>query len=71
LTEYPVKWITGNFKGPFTDYEPMWYSAVGFLILKTMIINAILPMVMTVMGFALPWIKRKKDMKWGNDRYVT
>jgi hypothetical protein len=36
-----------------------------------MIINAILPMVMTVMGFALPWIKRKKDMKWGNDRYVT
>jgi hypothetical protein len=31
------------FHGPFDDYDPVWYSQVGFLIVKTMIINSILP----------------------------
>ena len=36
-----------------------------------MIINAILPIVALVQGWAIPWISRKIDMKFGNDRYIT
>jgi hypothetical protein len=36
-----------------------------------MIINAILPFSALALGWGLPWIHRKMDMKWGNDRYVT
>lgn len=36
-----------------------------------MIINAILPYVMLGMGWGIPWLHRKMDMKWGNNRYVT
>jgi hypothetical protein len=36
-----------------------------------MIINAILPFSGLALGWGLPWIHRKMDMKWGNDRYTT
>lgn len=71
LTEHPPHFITNNFKGPHHDYGPEWYAEVGFLILKTMIINAFLPFSGLALGWGLPWIHRKMDMKWGNDRYVT
>ena len=71
LTEHPPHFITNIFNGPFYDYEPEWYAQVGFLILKTMIINATLPFSDLALGWGLPWIHRKMDMKWGNDRYTT
>jgi len=71
LTEHSPHWITKYFTGPYYDYDPVWYPNVGFLILKTMIINAFLPYVALAMGWGLPWLLRKMDMKWGNDRYVT
>ena len=45
LTEHPPHCITDFFKGPFYDYDPNWYALVGFLILKTMIINAFMPFI--------------------------
>ena len=36
-----------------------------------MIINAFIPISDMIQGWGLPWILRKMDMKWGNDRYVT
>jgi len=71
LTAYAPKFITSNFTGPHHDYGPEWYAEVGFLILKTMIINAFLPFSGLALGWGLPWIHRKMDMKWGNNRYVT
>lgn len=71
LTEHPPHFITNIFTGPFYDYEPEWYAQVGFLILKTMIINALLPFSGLALGWGPPFIHRKMDMKWGNDRYVT
>lgn len=71
LTEHPPHFITNIFKGPYYDYEPEWYAAVGFLILKTMIINAFMPFVGLATGYFIPKLKRKMDMKWGSDRYVT
>lgn len=71
LTEHPPHFITNNFQGPYYDYDPEWYSEVGFLILKTMIINAILPFVALGTGWGIPALKRRMDMKWGKDRYVT
>jgi hypothetical protein len=44
---------------------------VGFLIFKTMCINAFMPFVGLGTGWAIPLLKRKMDMKWGNDRYKT
>jgi uncharacterized membrane protein YidH (DUF202 family) len=71
LTEHPPHFITKHFVGPYYDYEPEWYAAVGFLILKTMIINAFLPFSGLALGYFLPLLKRKMDMKWGKNRYVT
>jgi hypothetical protein len=34
-------------------------------------INAFLPFILLFIGWAIPWVKRKIDMRWGNDRYVT
>jgi hypothetical protein len=36
-----------------------------------MVINAFLPFFMLFIRWAIPWIKRKIDMKFGNNRYVT
>ena len=41
------------------------------MILKTMIINAFLPFILLFVGWSIPWLERKIDMRWGNDRYVT
>ena len=71
LTEHPPHFITEHFTGPYHDYEPEWYAAVGFLILKTMIINAFMPFVGLATGYFIPLLKRKMDMNWGKDRYVT
>jgi len=71
LTEHPPHFITKHFVGPYYDYEPEWYAAVGFLILKTMIINAFLPFSGLAMGYFIPLLKRKMDMKFGKNRYVT
>lgn len=71
LTEHPPHFITNLFQGPYYDYEPEWYAMVGFLIFKTMCINAFMPFVGLFTGYAIPLLKRKMDMKWGKDRYVT
>jgi hypothetical protein len=57
LTEHAPHFLTNNFTGPFYDYDPEWYVAVGFLILKTMIINAILPFSALAMGKYIPALK--------------
>jgi len=36
-----------------------------------MMINAFLPFVGLAMGWAIPLLHRRMDMKWGTDRYVT
>jgi len=71
LTEHHPFWLTKYFKGPFYDYMPQWYGDIGFLIVKTMIINSILPYVGLVSAFLVPWLKRKMDRKFGDDTYVT
>lgn len=34
------------FRGPYLDYDPGWYSVVGYLLVYTMIFNAIFPPIM-------------------------
>jgi hypothetical protein len=38
--------LASIFRGPFLDYEPAWYSAVGYLLVQTMLINAFFPVIM-------------------------
>jgi len=71
LTEHSPHWLTQYFRGPFYDYMPGWYSVVGFLITKTMIINSIMPYIGLVTAFMIPALKRKMDRKFGSDVYVT
>lgn len=71
MTEHEPKAITKYIKGTYYDYFPAWYSDVGMKILQTMIVNSIMPYVTLVTGFAIPWVKRKLDRKFGNDPYVT
>lgn len=71
MTEHSPIWLTKYFKGPFYDYMPDWYGNVGFLIVKTMIINSIMPYISLCTTFAIPAIKRKMDRKWGSNVYVT
>lgn len=71
MTEHSPKFITKYLSGTYYDYMPAWYGDVGMKILQTMIINSIMPYVTLTTGFAIPWLKRKLDRKWGNDPYVT
>lgn len=57
--------------GPFTDYVPDWYGNVGLIILKTMVINAFMPLINIVKGWAVPAIKQKLDNKFSGDIYKT
>lgn len=34
------------FRGPYLDYDPEWYPVVGYLLVYTMIFNAIFPVIM-------------------------
>lgn len=57
--------------GPFADYSPLWYSTVGFKIVQTMIINAILPYVTLATSFIIPKLKRSLDNKFSGSFYQT
>jgi len=71
LAEHQPKFLTKYFEGPFYDYMPDWYSNVGFKIVQTMIINAIMPYVALVTAIVVPALKQKLDRKFGKDHYVT
>jgi len=59
------------FNGPFYDYLPLWYTAVGYKLTQTMIINSIFPVIEFGINFSKLWVFRKMDRKWGKDTYVT
>jgi len=71
MTEHSPKFITKFIKGTFYDYMPDWYANVGFKIVQTMIINAIMPYVALATSFIVPALKRKLDRKFGSDVYKT
>jgi hypothetical protein len=71
LTEHNPQSVTKYFKGPFYDYMPEWYGTVGVLIVKTMIINSIMPYVGLVTAFAVPALKRKIDNGFTDNVYKT
>jgi hypothetical protein len=57
------KFITKNFNGPFTDFTPDWYSEVGSIIVRTMIINAFIPYAMLIYLGLYKWYRRWSDHK--------
>jgi len=71
LTEHSPHFITKYFKGPFYDYMPEWYSTVGVLLVKTMIINSMMPYAGLCTAFVVPFLKQKWDRKFGDDKYET
>jgi hypothetical protein len=71
MSEHEPKIITKYIKGPFYDYMPDWYSNVGFKIVNTMIINAIMPLVALATAFVVPALKRLIDRRFGSDIYVS
>jgi len=50
---------------------PEWYRIVGFLIVKTMIINSMMPYIGLCTAFAIPALKRWMDRGFSNDIYKT
>ena len=63
------------FNGPFNDYMPIWYSAVGYTIVQTMIINAFMPVISQVISDVLKAWGQRRDQSWEKDpakaKYVT
>ena len=57
--------------GPFHDYGPEWYAAVGGKVVETMIINSILPYVGLVAGAVVPKLKQYLDNGFSGDPYRT
>lgn len=49
------------FSGPFNDYTDRWYSIVGAQIVKTMIINALMPPISEAIPYVLKWFERRGD----------
>jgi len=71
MSEHQPKFITKYIQGPFFDYMPDWYSNVGYKIVQTMIINAIMPYIGLATAFIVPALKRKLDRKFSSDVYKT
>lgn len=69
LSEHQPHFLTNFVQGKFYDYQPDWYSNVGFKVVQTMIINAILPYVTLTTSFLIPALKRKVDRKFGSNVY--
>jgi len=46
-----------SFDGPFYDYQPNWYSIVGYKIVQTMLINAIFPILTEVFPVFIQWLR--------------
>lgn len=49
------------FDGPFYDYQPGWYAVVGYRIVQTMIINALLPILFESLPIFTSWLFQRVD----------
>lgn len=56
------------FNGPFYDYSDKWYAVVGSQIVKTMIINSILPPCVEAVPIIMGWFFRRMDQSWAKDK---
>ena len=63
LSEYRPYFLTKYFRGPYSDYQPMWYSQVGHRLVEIMLINSINPYISLGTTFAIPWVMRMLDSK--------
>jgi hypothetical protein len=64
-TGFPLFWLAKKFGGTFYDYSPQWYVDVGFKIVQTMLIQAIIiPVSTLVMGFGLPFAMKLYDSRF-------
>jgi len=61
-------WI---FDGPFNDFIPLWYRAVGYTVTQTMIINALMPVFVHMIVSLIAWLKRKSDKRCKSNEYDT
>jgi hypothetical protein len=59
------------FKGPFYDYTPAWYTAVGYRLTQTMLINAFFPFIEFGIAYTRFSLARKMDRSWSSDTYKT
>ena len=58
-------------QGPFYDYLPKWYVAIGYKLTQTMIINSIFLYVEFGIAWTKAFVFRRMDRKMGSDTYVT
>ena len=63
--------LSSVFKGPFYDFTPDWYTAVGYRLTQTMLINAFFPFIEFGIAYTKLTLMRKKDRSWGSDTYKT
>lgn len=71
FSEVDIPLAKSIFNGPFYDYLPLWYTAVGYKLTQTMIINSIFPYIEFGIAYSKLWVFRKMDRKWGTDTYST
>jgi hypothetical protein len=53
--------------GPYNDYSSKWYGDVGSTIVKTMLINMMMPLISFKVQELLHWYKVRKDQNWEQD----
>jgi len=53
--------LASQFNGPFSDYTDKWYAMVGSQIVKTMLINAFLPLVFEAQPIIESWFFQRLD----------
>jgi hypothetical protein len=63
--------LASLFKGPFYDFTTKWYTAVGYRLTQTMLINAFFPFIEFSIAYSKLWTFRKMDRSWSSDTYKT
>jgi hypothetical protein len=63
--------LASIFNGPFYDFTPRWYTAVGYRLTQTMLINSVFPYIEFCIAYSQRFVFRRMDRSWGSDTYKT
>jgi hypothetical protein len=71
FSETHIPFFNVYFRGKYTDFTPAWYTDVGTTLIKTMMINAFMPVIEFTNFYFMRYGFRLKDRKFTKDTYIS
>mmetsp|Transcript_6920 Transcript_6920/g.5166 ORF Transcript_6920/g.5166 Transcript_6920/m.5166 type:complete len:223 (-) Transcript_6920:562-1230(-) len=71
FSEAKIPFLKDYLRGKYTDFHAGWFVEVGETLVKTMIINAFMPLVEFGIGWGMSTFFRMMDRSFGSDTYKS